>query len=121
MRSLSGVLSDVVGALPLPQAILAYPQDWINGPNHTFLFQRKTCSWSGLEIQTLLEDHGIRVWGKLIVMGDIMITVRKRQARWAQYLIERAGLMIEHGTEYCASSFLSPEGLLDSELDELGF
>jgi len=45
----------------------------------------------------LLQDKGIKTWGLTVFDGFIMITVRLRQAHWAQYLLLREGLPIEHG------------------------
>ena len=115
-KTARSMASDFLGSLPLPQALLAYPQDWANGANHTFYIDRR-CPFSGLQIENLLTSHGIRVWGKMIVFNDIMVTVRRRQAKWAQYLLERAGVPIQSGTEFCASSrfvFRPPETLWDS-------
>jgi hypothetical protein len=102
-KSARSIVSDTLGGLPLPQALLAYPQDWANGRSHTFLVER-SCPYSGQEIENLLTTHGIRVWGKMIVFGEIMLTVRRAQAKWAQYLLEREGVPIQHGTEFCKSS-----------------
>jgi hypothetical protein len=105
-KTARSIVSDLLGSLPLPQAVLAYPQDWANGPSHTFLIDRRRCPFSGLQIENLLTEHGIRVWGKLIVCDDIMLTVRRAQAKWAQYLLEKEGIPIQPGTEFCRGSGL---------------
>jgi len=118
-KTVRGIVSDLLGSLPLPQVILAYPQDWANGPSHTFHIDRKRCPFSGLHIENLLTANGIRVWGKMIVLGDIMVTVRRAQARWAQYLLQREGIPIRPGTEFCANpgpQFPSPDDAWESLL-----
>ena len=74
----------------------AYIQDVLNGPSHTFLVPHDA-GWSGREIERLLRQHGVHVWGLMIVDGLIMFTVRQAQARWAQYLLQRAGVPIAYG------------------------
>jgi len=128
-RSARSVVSDALGSLPVPQALTAYPQDWVNGPSHTFLIE-KNCPFSGQEIENLLTSHGIRVWGKMIVFGEIMFTVRRAQAGWAQYLLERAGVPIQRGSEFCTGPGLRSRSLdgpweqvlqlLDRLMDKLG-
>jgi len=76
--------------------VWAYIQDFLNGPSHTFLVPDDT-GWSGREIERLLKRHGVHVWGLMIVDGMIMLTVRQTQARWAQYLLQRAGIPIAYG------------------------
>ena len=68
-------------------------QSAINGPGHTFLIPRD-CGLSGQAIVQMLKEHGIRVWGEMVVCDTIMFTVRQAQARWAEYLLQRAGLPI---------------------------
>jgi hypothetical protein len=77
-------------------------QDVLEGPNHTF-FVPATSGWSGLEIERLLARYGVRIWGRQIVKGEIMLTVREPQARWAQYLLDRNGVPLVGGTAYAAA------------------
>jgi hypothetical protein len=81
-------------------------QDAVNGPSHTF-FVRAERGWRANEIDRLLRGHGVHVWGEIIVAGDMMFTVRRAQARWAQYLLERAGVPIKEGSAFCASTQIS--------------
>jgi len=73
---------------------VAFFQDILNGPSHTF-FVPHACGRSAKEIERLLARNGIRVWGLMIVNREIMLTVRKSQARWAQYLLDREGIPVE--------------------------
>lgn len=76
-------------------------QDVLEGPNHTF-FVPADSGWSGAEVERLLAARGIRAWGRQIVKGDIMLTVREPQARWAQYLLDRCSVPLVEGTAYAA-------------------
>jgi len=73
---------------------VAFFQDILNGPSHTFLIPH-ACGRSGREIEKLLTGNGIYVWGQMIVNKTIMLTVRKSHARWAQYLLDREGIPVE--------------------------
>jgi len=76
--------------------LVAAVQDVTNGPSHTFMM-REDCGWSGREIANTLRRHGVKTWGHMIVNHSIMITVRRKQAQWAQYLLEREGIPIQYG------------------------
>lgn len=84
-------------------------RDLAEGPSHTFFVEEKS-GWRGIDIDRVLESKGIKVWGKMIVAGDIMLTVRRDQARWAQYTLERAGVPIKPGFAFCASSCVMSGG-----------
>jgi hypothetical protein len=73
--------------------LLAWFQDRLRGPSHTFLIP-EGCGWSGREIQQMLNGHGIRVWGLMFLRHTLLLTVRETQARWAQYLLQRQGIPI---------------------------
>lgn len=72
---------------------VAVIQSAINGPSHTFLIPRE-CGLSGHAIVQMLAEHGVRTWGQMVVCDTIMFTVRQAQARWAEYLLQRAGIPI---------------------------
>lgn len=76
--------------------LIAEAQDIVNGPSHTF-FIPEDCNWSGGEIASLLRKHGVKTWGHMTVNRMRMITVRRPQARWAQYLLERERIPIQYG------------------------
>jgi len=72
--------------------VLSFGQDIVNGPSHTFMIPQD-CGWTGGEIAGLLRERGIKTWGHMIVNGRIMITVRESQYEFAQYLLDKAGLV----------------------------
>ncbi len=78
--------------------VAAYAQDFLYGPAHTFLIPPDT-GWSGHEIARLLNRHGIKTWGLMIVSDTLMVSVREPQARWAQYLLQREGIPIDNPLE----------------------
>jgi hypothetical protein len=76
--------------------LITVVQDLANGPGHTFLIPND-CGWSGRDIEDLLRRRGVRSWGHMVVKHSLMLRVRQKQARWAQYLLERAGIPLEGG------------------------
>ena len=70
--------------------------DMMNGPSHTFLIPYGSSPLSGREITWSLSKRGVKSWGHMVVSGTLMVSVRLNQARWAQYLLEQAGVPIEN-------------------------
>jgi hypothetical protein len=71
--------------------LLAIAQNMANGPSETLMIPQ-ACGWSGGEIARLLRRHGVHTWGHMAVNDTLMMSVRQSQARWARYLLQRAGL-----------------------------
>ena len=75
--------------------------DWVDevcgnilyGPHRRFYVPRE-CGWSGHDIELLLHRHGVRIWGRGFTPTDICFNVKTRQAKWAEYLLERKGVTI---------------------------
>jgi hypothetical protein len=74
---------------------VAFMQDFLNGPVSDFGIPANA-GWSRSDIKRLLKRHGVRVWGLMFnISGDmLMFTVRKTQARWTYFLLEREGVPI---------------------------
>ena len=70
--------------------------DMLNGPSHTFLIPYDASPLSGREIAWMLGKRGVKSWGHMIVSGTFMVSVRLEKARWAQHLLEQAGVPIEN-------------------------
>jgi hypothetical protein len=76
--------------------LVSLVQDITNGPGHIF-FVDLYAGYSINDIKGLLRGHGVKVWGDMIVDNMIAVTVRKKQAHWAQYLLEREGVPLLAG------------------------
>ena len=70
--------------------------DRLNGPSHTFLIPYDSCPLSGREIAWMLGKRGVKSWGHMVVSGTFMISVKLKDARRAQQLLEEAGVPIEN-------------------------
>ena len=76
--------------------LAAITQDLANGPSHTFLIPLD-CGWTGREIANLLQKRGVKVWGLMAINDVFTISVQKKAARYAQHLLDQAGIPTESG------------------------
>jgi len=53
--------------------------------------------WRIDDVQALLRQHGIKLWGVGYFNNELYFRVKKRQAHWAQYVLLRAGVPLLHG------------------------
>jgi hypothetical protein len=57
----------------------------------TFYIARSS-SWRGIDIERLLKRHGVKIWDRGLAGDHLYFCVKRRQARWAEYLLLRAGV-----------------------------
>ena len=70
---------------------LAIAQTASNGGGHTFRIS--LChGYSGGDIDAVLRRANIPTWGKMIVSGHIMITVKKEHKGLAILVLQKAGM-----------------------------
>ncbi|MBM3127588.1 MAG: hypothetical protein FJ009_03025 [Chloroflexi bacterium] len=50
--------------------------------------------WRGIDIERLLARHGVKVWDRGIAGDDLYFCVKRRQLKWAEYLLLRAGVPV---------------------------
>ena len=62
--------------------------------NCATIWVRRDTGFTGAEIESLLFRHGVRIWGRGFVDDEIYFRVKKRQARWAEYLLLRRGVPV---------------------------
>ncbi len=58
--------------------------------------------WGAADIQNLLAGKGIRLWGLGFANGEMFFQVSRKQAAWAQYVMQRAGVPLLHGAPAAA-------------------
>jgi hypothetical protein len=64
----------------------------LHGPMHRFTFL-KAGDFTGAQVEMLLRQYGIRIWGREIDDKDeLAFLVKRRQAVWAEYILCRAGV-----------------------------
>lgn len=81
-RGLSGLLSEAIKSLL--------------GTNSWPFFVPLDSGWNGADIAHLLKRHGISMWGYGFANGELFFRVRRSQAAWAQYLLLREGVPLQH-------------------------
>lgn len=63
-----------------------------HGQLYRFTFSTAT-GFTGVEIEMLLRQYGIRIWGREIIeQKELAFLVKERQAVWAEYILCRAGV-----------------------------
>ncbi len=67
------------------------------GSNAWTLSIQRNAGWSGLDAEELLRRHGVPVWGRWFIQDNLLFCVKKRQARWAEYLLMRRGIPVTSG------------------------
>jgi len=80
------------GALGLPLEAAAS----LLGANAYPFFVPADSEWSGANLGRLLSRHGVRIWDVGYFNGEMFFRVRKNQAAWAQYVMQRAGVPLTH-------------------------
>lgn len=64
----------------------------LHGPMHRFAF-RADAGFSGLQVEMILRQYGIRVWGReMSDSHERALLVKETQAIWAEYILCRAGV-----------------------------
>ena len=59
-------------------------------------FVQLDSGWSMPAINRLLAARGIATWGSGVANGELYFRVRRGQAAWAQYLLLKAGVPLQH-------------------------
>lgn len=52
------------------------------------------CSWRGLDIERLLFRYGVKVWDRGASGEEFYFCVKRRQVKWAEYVLLRAGIPV---------------------------
>lgn len=71
--------------------LFAFFQDWYYGPAVRFTVPM-SAGWGTDTISRILQMNGIRVWGVMLSGDMILFATRRKQARFAIYLLQREGI-----------------------------
>lgn len=50
--------------------------------------------WRSIDVERLLKRHGVKIWDRGIAGDDLYFCVKRRQVKWAEYLLLRAGVPV---------------------------
>ena len=64
-----------------------------HGGGHTFRFDRT--HYTGQQVEDMLRRYKIAVFGRRITSDHAILSVPLKQARWAEYVLLRAGIVPE--------------------------
>ena len=86
--------------------LATFAQDLQNHPSVGYNIS-VDAGWSAYAIRDLLQGAGIKLWGLTIFNGLITFRVRRAQARYTQYWLERNGIPYVGGVKSTQQSFTS--------------
>ena len=67
-----------------------------HGPLFRISYERDA-GYTGAQVEYMLRQYGIRVWGREVDHADeIAIQVKRSQALWAEYILCRAGIPLTY-------------------------
>lgn len=62
---------------------------WLSGIQSWKITIDRNCGVSGQQIEDLLTQHGIKVWGRGFTRNTLTFRVKEQQANWAEYLLHQ--------------------------------
>jgi len=68
--------------------------DCITSRNAPTIRVARYSHWRGIDIERLLKRHGVKVWDRGLAGDELYFCVKRRQVRWAEYLLLRAGVPV---------------------------
>ena len=78
--------------IDLLNPIDGYTGRFLHGPMHRFSFSTHG-DFTGAQVEKLLRQYGIRIWGRELDNDDeLAFLVKRSQAVWAEYILCRAGV-----------------------------
>jgi hypothetical protein len=66
----------------------------LSGRNAWRFHVPRNCGWSGIEMERLLQRHGVKIWDRDFTHDCLTFRVKRRQANWAEYLLRRRGIPV---------------------------
>lgn len=67
------------------------------GTNSWPFFIGMDSRWAGAEVERLLDQYGIQMWGQGFHGDEFYFRVRRDKAGWAQHVMSQAGVPLQHG------------------------
>lgn len=55
---------------------------------------RRGCGWNGQMVEGLLGRYGVKVWDRGASGEELYFCVKRRQVKWAEYVLNRAGVVL---------------------------
>jgi hypothetical protein len=68
--------------------------DSITSQNAPTICVARESPWRGIDIERLLDRYGVKVWDRGLAGDDLYFCVKRRQVRWAEYVLLRAGVPV---------------------------
>ena len=62
---------------------------WLAGVQQRKVTIDRNCGVSGQQVEDMLKQHGVAVWGRGFTESTLTFHVKEQQARWTEYLLQR--------------------------------
>lgn len=89
---------DFGGAFDWITPVITFIKDYQNRPSVGYCISVNV-GWGAYEIQQMLVQRGVKIWGLTVFDGAILFRTRLAQALYTQYLLERAGIPFGGGVD----------------------
>lgn len=66
----------------------------VNYANAPTISVSRYSRWRGIDIEQLLHRHGVKIWDCRVAGDELYFCVKRRQLKWAEYLLLRAGVPV---------------------------
>lgn len=77
--------------------ILAELASCLTAHNAPTIYVSRDTTWNGVRIEALLKRYGVRIWDRGSWSDQLYFCVKRRQVKWAEYVLIRAGLPVTSG------------------------
>jgi hypothetical protein len=64
----------------------------VTNHNSPTIYISRYQSWRGIDVERLLKRNGVKLWDRGLAGDELYFCVKRRQARWAEYILKRAGV-----------------------------
>jgi len=54
----------------------------------------RDCGWSGQQIEAMLRQYGVKIWGRGFTSDTLTFRVSIKQANWAEYLLHQHAIPV---------------------------
>lgn len=67
---------------------------WLSGTKSWKFAVSRNCGWSGQQIEDMLRQRGVKIWGRGFTHDTLTFRVNIKQANWAEYLLHQNAIPV---------------------------
>ncbi len=98
---------------------------WLSGVKSWKFIVSRNCGWSGQQIENMLRQYGISIWGRGFTHDTLTFRVNIKQANWAEYLLHQNTIPVysrplnPKNCTYAKREHFNEQGMQKQQLDGL--